>query len=71
MQSAGRVKTRVENEGIQTEFNLVRSLAEKGRERNMAANRGALTIKGCFIGGRPLKILCVEERIRREREIEH
>lgn len=34
----------------------------------MAADRGALTVKGCFfIGGRPLKILCVKKRIRKEK----
>lgn len=36
----------------------------------MAADRGALTVKGCFfIGGRPLKILCRKKN--QEREIEH
>lgn len=35
-----RVKAKVENEDIQTEFKLVRILAEKGRQRNMAADRG-------------------------------
>lgn len=43
-----RVKATAENENTQTEWELVRGLAEKGRERNMAAHRGPLNNQRLF-----------------------